>query len=1169
MTNTVSTPLINATSYTGTVTEPYIAGNGAAYGNLIVGPSNGLTLTRVPGVYSPSGGNVVYNLTGTYTGGTNTSQSFNLAEGCSVTLGQPHLIAGSLSCGGPLTGVFQVGISSGGNTKQIGFANIAAGTYSISSTVVAGLSFSANNLTLSSGGSQSVLLSAIGTPNTPGTFNYTITVDGQTCTFPVTILPAATVNCANIINGLPQAPLVTGTSYTGTVTEPFTAGNGQAYGVTTLNSNGVTLTRVAGTYTPGGGNVVYNIGGVYNNSLGYLTFTLPENNCLVSSGVATLGGNTLTCNSTPGGSYFVGVPMTANNTKSVSFPVSTSGTANATTNTLNGVSFAAPTQGVAGGGGTSGLTMTASGTPLAAGTFNYTVTVAGQTCVFPITFTDPASFNCAGITNTLTAPLVNGTPYSGTITLPYTGGAGNAYAGGTLGPVNGLSLTNPGGTYSTGSGNVTYTISGTYNGGSNSTTFTLPESGCTVTLGAATFTGGTLNCGGTLSGTYQNQVAATAGNTKQVTVDVATPGSYNFVTTSSLGFTFSASGVFSTTGPQTVTLTASGTGNGSGFAGFTLNIGNQSCSFNLTVLGTLVVNCGSITNTLPNALVNNTPYSGTVNVPYTGILTGTYPSAILTSNGLSLTRTAGTYSPSGTIVYNLSGTFTGTTGTSVNFTLLESGCIVSAGGANYTAATINCNGALSGNYVQNVAMSGTNTKAITITVNNPGSWTVNTGAVNGVTFAGANTFGGTGTQTALLTGIGTPVSTGVFNYPVSLAGQSCNFNVTYGLLSQNCAGIVNTMPTYLVNGTTYNTGSVSLPFTAGNGTAYGVTTLGPSSGLTLTRVAGTYDAGGGTVVYNLSGVYSGAAGASVAFFLPEGCGVSAGLATYHSPDCSGALAGVYQAGIPCTSSNTKTINLNFSAPGFYSFNFGGPNGVNFIGSGFVSTPGIHAITLTGTGTPLNQGTFTYTLGFGVQSCSFLVTYVPAATFNCSSITGFPLFQPVAGTAYSATITEPYTAGNGSAYPITTVSSAGLTMTRTAGTFSGVGGNVFYTLSGTFNGGTASFTLPESGCILTIGSTTYNSPAINCGGALSGIYTTGTVMTGANTKTVNLNVAIPGSYSITGTTANGVTFAGSGTTTASGPQDVVITASGTPVAAGTYYYTVSVFGQVCSFGVTYQ
>lgn len=1162
-------PLVNGNNYNITVTVPYIAGNGQPYGNFVSGPGNGLLLSREPGTYEPAGGNIIYKITGVYTGPNNGSQSFSFAEGCSILLGQPEIIPGSLTCAGALSGFFQMGVPTTGNTKIIGLANTSPGNYNVTSSNVAGISFSVNT-TLSTTGSQTLTLNASGTPNQFGTFTYTITLDGQSCSFPVTILPPVTVNCNSIINGLPTPPLVSGTSYTGTVSEPYTAGNGQAYGSLVLNSNGLTLTRVAGTYAVGGGNVVYNIGGTYTGTANFVSFTLPENNCIVSSSAATLVAGTLSCLNPPGGTYTVGVPMNTSNSKQVIGATVNGGPITFTTNTVNGISFSAITNINASVGFS--VTMGATGTPISAGTFNFTVTGGGQNCTFPVTFVSPVAFNCAGITTSLSGPLVNGTSYTGvTVTVPYTGGSGNAYSSNSVGPISGLTLTAPAGTYSGSGGSVVYTVSGTYTGITNGgAVFTLPESGCSVTLGTATFNPGTVSCGGALSGTYQVFVPVTAANTKVITVDVATPGVYNISTNVAAGIMFSASGLFTTTGVQNVTLVASGAPTASGVVPFTLTAGNQTCSFTVSIASPLQIICSGITHTLPGSLVNGTPYTGTVLVPYTSNNVGSYSTTTVTSNGLTLTRVAGSYAASGNIVYNLSGTFTGTSGTSTNFNLPDGGCVVAAGGGVYLAATLSCAPPLSGTYTQGIPLNASNTKSVSLSVISPGTWTGSTNTVNGVTFTGSGTFGGVNGQTAVLTGSGTPVASGTFTYAVTLNGQNCNFDVTYGTASFNCSGVVNTLPTLLINGNTYNTGSVSVPYTAGSGTVYTSTTVS-SGGLTLTRVPGTYNAGGGNVVYNISGVWSGPTGGTVNFILPDGgCSAQAGIGTLNTPDCSGALAGTYEVGIPVTAANTKIVNINFVSPGVYNITSSNPNGVSFTSSGYVTTAGVHPITFVASGTPSNPGIFNYTVTAGGQTCSFPVNFIPPATFDCNTITGVPVAAVTTGVSYSATITLPYTSGNGTAYGPVVIANGGVSLQRTAGTFLSGGGNVVYTMSGTSSNPTGLFwTLPESGCIISMGNIQYAGNSLSCGGTLVGTYTTGVAMTSSNTKTISINVSGPGNYSASTNTMNGVTFAVSGNAPTTGVQDFVLTATGIPIASGTYYYTVNVGGQICSFGVTFQ
>jgi len=54
-----------------------------------------------------------------------------------------------------------------------------------------------------------------------------------------------------------------------------------------------------------------------------------------------------------------------------------------------------------------------------------------------------------------------GTPYNGTLNIPYTGGNGGIYSAITIGPINGLTATLPSGNFNSGPGNIIFTVTGT------------------------------------------------------------------------------------------------------------------------------------------------------------------------------------------------------------------------------------------------------------------------------------------------------------------------------------------------------------------------------------------------------------------------------------------------------------------------------------------------------------------------------------------------------------------------------------------------------------------------------------------------------------------------------------------------------------------------------------
>jgi hypothetical protein len=307
--------------------------------------------------------------------------------------------------------------------------------------------------------------------------------------------------------------------------------------------------------------------------------------------------------------------------------------------------------------------------------------------------------------------------------------------------------------------------------------------------------------------------------------------------------------------------------------------------------------------------------------------------------------------------------------------------------ATFASGTLSCSGALAGSYVQYTPMNSSNTKTVTIFCNSAGTVTGNTNTANGVSFSVNTTLYSTGPGTQItLTATGTPLSTGVFAYTATVAGQTCSFNVTFAdAATFACGSITHTLPASLVNGTSYNSSSVLLPYTAGTGAAYPTTTV-TSNGLTLTRVAGNYAAGGGTVVYDLSGTYTGATGGNAVFTLPDGgCIVSAGAATFSgSPSC-GTPVGNYISTVAMTAGNTVPITLTASAPGGYSITSTTANGVTFAGSGSITAAGTQAVTLTATGTPVSNGYYSYTITVGGQNCSFTVYFKPVNSFAVGAI----------------------------------------------------------------------------------------------------------------------------------------------------------------------------------------
>ena len=209
----------------------------------------------------------------------------------------------------------------------------------------------------------------------------------------------------------------------------------------------------------------------------------------------------------------------------------------------------------------------------------------------------------------------------------------------------------------------------------------------------------------------------------------------------------------------------------------------------------------------------------------------------------------------------------------------SAGTIGGAGGACSPAPTA------AGSFV---ATAPTTSQTLTVTVNisTPGTYTIGTNTVNGLGFFASGYFANTGVQTVPLYASGTPTASGSYAFTVAYGNSRCTTSVTVAPVATfNCAGASQTLSPSgaLTNGQAY-TGTYTVPYTAGSGLSY-PTASQTISGLTLTRTAGTYAAGGGNVVYNLSGTYTGATGGTVTFTTSE-CGAT----TTYGDAIRGALA---------------------------------------------------------------------------------------------------------------------------------------------------------------------------------------------------------------------------------------------------------------------------------------
>lgn len=86
---------------------------------------------------------------------------------------------------------------------------------------------------------------------------------------------------------------------------------------------------------------------------------------------------------------------------------------------------------------------------------------------------------------------------------------------------------------------------------------------------------------------------------------------------------------------------------------------------------------------------------------------------------------------------------------------------------------------LSGTYRQGVALNGSNTVKVQVNVSTPGTYSIFTDPVNGVTFSGTGIFSTIGQSTIMLTGAGTSTAAGDQNFVLHFGNSTCGFTVTF------------------------------------------------------------------------------------------------------------------------------------------------------------------------------------------------------------------------------------------------------------------------------------------------------------------------------------------------------------------------------------------------------
>ena len=280
------------------------------------------------------------------------------------------------------------------------------GTYEIKSDTVNGYFFKGNG-TLGIVGINTVRLYGSGKPTVSGTDVFTIRFDTSVCKINVTVIGPGIGVAVFTLGGSPGAcsgAIVNGTytqgtlldvsntalitvnvTATGTYTFGAVSSNGVAFrsvGVfTALGVQSITMNGVGLPLNPG----ITNVTALNNTATSTCTFSvtvLPSGGS--TAAVFTLNGVPGTCSgAVSNGTYTAGTVLAASNTVTLNVTVLTAGTYSVTSNAINGISFSAT-----GNFATTGvqtITLSGTGTPTAAGAFNYTATAGISNCTFSIT----------------------------------------------------------------------------------------------------------------------------------------------------------------------------------------------------------------------------------------------------------------------------------------------------------------------------------------------------------------------------------------------------------------------------------------------------------------------------------------------------------------------------------------------------------------------------------------------------------------------------------------------------------------------------------------------------------------------------------------------------------------------------------------------------------------
>jgi hypothetical protein len=303
----------------------------------------------------------------------------------------------------------------------------------------------------------------------------------------------------------------------------------------------------------------------------------------------------------------------------------------------------------------------------------------------------------------------------------------------------------------------------------------------------------------TVAGAYvQGTDLVAATNFIQVDVNVTKTGSYVIFTDTVNGYYFRGTGIFTTTGVQTIKLTGNGTPVIAGLDNFLVQYGTSSCFVQVPVLATggpavfTLQGAGGacLGSTVNGSYIQNTALTAanTIVINANVTATGIYSITTTAANGMTFAA-SGAFTSTGaqTITLTGTGTPTATGATTISITAGGGTCTASVNvlPAGTGAAVFTLQGAggaclgsvINGTYTQGTVLTAANTVVLSVDVTTIGTYSITSTTASGMTFTAAGSFTATGVQTVTLTGTGTPTAAGAANFSVTAGAGTCTFTV--------------------------------------------------------------------------------------------------------------------------------------------------------------------------------------------------------------------------------------------------------------------------------------------------------------------------------------------------------------------------------------------------------